>query len=247
MIRGISISFYVRKCVEFSVYLYRVCIARALIIFSILLSLMHYVEGMAAAVMTRPTPSSTSSSSSSKTRAATNNTMSSQYKTLIQIPPRLHLGDGAASSSSSSPRSSISSISSLSQSGGSDSGDRKRSSTNSGPSTIDTKTVQRRERDGGAGAAAAGKGKRERHERRERSSRIVLNGELIDSQLSPKTQESICQVFSFNTRGLGFEESIGQVWPLRCSFVVKELIETERAYVEALGDIIKVYVTCIYT
>ena len=76
--------------------------------------------------------------------------------------------------------------------------------------------------------------------RRERSSRLVLNGELVESQLSPRTQESIFQVFSFNTRAADFEESVSQVWPQRCSFVVKELIETERAYVEALGDIIKV-------
>ena len=75
---------------------------------------------------------------------------------------------------------------------------------------------------------------------RERSSRLVVNGVLVESQLSPKTQESICQVFSFDTKAANFEESMSQVWPHRCTFVVKELIETERAYVQALGDIIKV-------
>ena len=78
---------------------------------------------------------------------------------------------------------------------------------------------------------------------RERSSRLVVNGVLVESQLSPKTQESICQVFRFDTKAANFEESMGQVWPHRCTFVVKELIETERAYVQALGDIIKVYNT----
>ena len=76
---------------------------------------------------------------------------------------------------------------------------------------------------------------------RDRSSRIVLNGVLVESQLSPKTQESIEQVFSFDTKTADFEASVSQMWPHRCSFIVKELIETERAYVEALGDVIKVY------
>ena len=75
---------------------------------------------------------------------------------------------------------------------------------------------------------------------RERSLRLVLNGVLVDSQLSPKTEESITQVFSFDTKATDFEESVSQVWPLRCSFIVRELIETERTYVQALGEIIKV-------
>lgn len=75
---------------------------------------------------------------------------------------------------------------------------------------------------------------------RERSSRLVVNGELVYAELSPKTEESISQVFSFDTRAVDFEENMNQVWPHRCSFVVKELIQTERAYVKALGEIIKV-------
>ena len=38
------------------------------------------------------------------------------------------------------------------------------------------------------------------------------------------------------------EEEIKQAWPHRCCYVVKELLVTERVYVQALGDIIKVRV-----
>lgn len=81
---------------------------------------------------------------------------------------------------------------------------------------------------------------------RERSSRLVVNGELVYAELSPKTEESISQVFSFDTRTVDFEENMNQVWPHRCTFVVKELIQTERAYVKALGEIIKVIVNLIH-
>ena len=68
----------------------------------------------------------------------------------------------------------------------------------------------------------------------------MLDGVLVYSELSPKTQESISQVFSFDTKAAKFEASVSQVWPHHCAFVVKELIQTERAYVQALGEIIKV-------
>ena len=137
------------------------------------------------------------------------------------IPPRLQLSNGAASSSRDSQPSLVQSSEES----------RTLSSTHTGGKS--GRDSQRKERGGGGG-----RGERDRG--RERSSRLVLNGELVESQLSPKTQESIFQVFSFDTKATEFEESVSQVWPHRCSYVVKELIETERAYVEALGDIIKV-------
>lgn len=76
-------------------------------------------------------------------------------------------------------------------------------------------------------------------ERGKRQRREVTS--LIPS-ISPSTQESINVVFSFNTKGTDFEESVSQIWPRRCTFVVKELIQTERTYVKALGDVIKVHV-----
>ena len=76
-------------------------------------------------------------------------------------------------------------------------------------------------------------------ERGKRQRREVTS--LVPS-ISPSTQQSINVVFSFDTRGTDFEESVSQIWPRRCTFVVKELILTERAYVRALGDVIKVYV-----
>lgn len=36
------------------------------------------------------------------------------------------------------------------------------------------------------------------------------------------------------------EEQIREAWPLKCCFVVKEILQTEIAYVQALADIIKV-------
>ena len=63
--------------------------------------------------------------------------------------------------------------------------------------------------------------------------------------LSPGTQDSINLVFSFDMKGADFEESVREIWPRRCTFVVKELIETERVYVRALGDIIKARNVCL--
>lgn len=171
---------------------------------------------MAAAVMTRY--------GSNKPPTGT-----AAHKTRVNAPPRLHLSNGAAS------RDSIRSLSSLSRSCGDGGEYRDRSHTPTGGGTERRRTEGR--------GVVIGKGGRDRAtEGRERSSRIVLNGELVQSQLSPKTEESICQVFSFDTKAADFEESMSQVWPLRCSFVVRELIETERTYVQALGEIIKVCV-----
>lgn len=188
--------------------------------------------------MTRPTTNKPGMSSSSS------------HKTRVNIPPRLQLSNGAASAASSSRDSLPSLSSSCSSSSGEGNSNRGRSSTyNGGRAAAETRVSQtRRDRDRGTGGGAGGgkvakergSGEGGRGERRERSSRLVLNGELVESQLSPRTQESIFQVFSFDTGTADFEESVSQVWPHRCSFIVKELIETERAYVEALGDIIKV-------
>ena len=171
---------------------------------------------------------------------------SSQPKIRLNIPPRLHLGNGAASSLRDSlPTLSPSSVS------GSEGSSRTRSCSHTGPGRAAESTrVSQHRRDNERDRATGGREGKERAQlegggggRRERSSRLVLNGELVESQLSPRTQESIFQVFSFDTRAADFEESVSQMWPHRCSFVVKELIETERAYVEALGDIIKVHHT----
>ena len=34
-------------------------------------------------------------------------------------------------------------------------------------------------------------------------------------------------------------------WPSRCSYVLKELLETERVYVHDLGDVVKVSTLCL--
>lgn len=36
------------------------------------------------------------------------------------------------------------------------------------------------------------------------------------------------------------EEQIRDAWPLKCCFVVKEIMQTEIAYIQSLADIIKV-------
>ena len=145
-------------------------------------------------------------------------------KTRANAPPRLQLSNGAAS------RDGV--HASLAHSCDGDYRDRSHTHTGGGG---ERRRVER--------GVVIGKGGKERGVEvgRERSSRVVLNGELVESQLSPETEESICQVFSFDTKASDFEESMSQVWPLRCSFIVRELIETERTYVQALGEIIKVY------
>lgn len=168
---------------------------------------------MAAAVMTRYS-----------TKPAAAGTVT--HKTRVNAPPRLQLSNGAAS------RDSLHAFSSSARSYDGDYG-RDRSHTHTGGGA---------ERRRPEKMVVIGKGGKERGMEvgRERSSRLVLNGELVESQLSPETEESICQVFSFDTKAANFEESMSQVWPIRCSFIVRELIETERAYVQALGEIIKV-------
>ena len=60
----------------------------------------------------------------------------------------------------------------------------------------------------------------------------------IPNALSPTTEQSLSLVFGFNPAD--YEERIAAVWPLKCSYVVKEILETERGYIEALGKIIQV-------
>lgn len=45
----------------------------------------------------------------------------------------------------------------------------------------------------------------------------------------------VCIPFSYDA-----EEQIQEAWPIKCCFVVKEIMQTEIAYVQALEDIIKV-------
>jgi len=42
-------------------------------------------------------------------------------------------------------------------------------------------------------------------------------------------------------------ERLSDSWPVKCTYVVKELIVTERAYVQALADIIEVMVVPWYS
>ena len=35
-------------------------------------------------------------------------------------------------------------------------------------------------------------------------------------------------------------DKLSQSWPVKCTYIVKELIVTERAYVQSLADVIKV-------
>ena len=86
---------------------------------------------------------------------------------------------------------------------------------------------------GGSGSSNGGAGAERNRQQRDVASLSVPT-------LSPGTQDSINLVFSFDTKGADFEESVREIWPRRCTFVVKELIETERVYVRALGDVIKV-------
>lgn len=44
----------------------------------------------------------------------------------------------------------------------------------------------------------------------------------------------------FSSCSYEMEELIRESWPLKCCFVVKEIMQTEIAYVQALADIIKV-------
>ena len=60
----------------------------------------------------------------------------------------------------------------------------------------------------------------------------------ILSALSPTTERSLSEVFGFDPAE--HEGRITTVWPLKCSYVVKEILDTERGYIQALGKIIKV-------
>lgn len=142
------------------------------------------------------------------------------------IPPRLEL-NGAASRESLH-------INSAMANNSEDYSNRDRSCSSSSSNSSNGGGGERRRRDREPGGGTSRRGGRER------SSRLVVDGVLVYSELSPETQESISQVFKFDTKAAEFEDNMNQVWPHRCTFVVKELIETERAYVKALGEIIKV-------
>lgn len=169
------------------------------------------------------------------TRPSSNKPAAMSHKTRIKIPPRLQLSNGAASQDHHHHLPSLCD-SELHEKEGSS---RIRSSTHSGTLRVAGERQQRTSQRDKLLAAKVGK-ESTFEGGRDRSSRLVLNGVLVESQLSPKTQESIDQVFSFDTKTADFETSVSQMWPHRCSFIAKELIETERTYVEALGDIIKV-------
>ncbi len=56
--------------------------------------------------------------------------------------------------------------------------------------------------------------------------------------LSPRIQECVTTVFSFDD--MACRRSIEAVWPQQCAYIVMEIIHTERVYVQALADVIKV-------
>ena len=60
----------------------------------------------------------------------------------------------------------------------------------------------------------------------------------IPTGMSPRTQKCVTNVFSFDTQT--HDNRIREVWSSQCVYVIKEVLTTERAYVEALGDVIKV-------
>lgn len=62
---------------------------------------------------------------------------------------------------------------------------------------------------------------------------------ILPTSITPETQKSLDVIFSFDTEAN--EGRIAEVWPRRCSFIVKEILHTERNYVESLGEVIKVH------
>ena len=61
---------------------------------------------------------------------------------------------------------------------------------------------------------------------------------ILPTSITPETQKSLDAIFSFDTAAN--EGKIAEVWPQRCSYIVKEILHTERNYVESLGEVIKV-------
>ena len=49
--------------------------------------------------------------------------------------------------------------------------------------------------------------------------------------------DNVTFIFTFS---FDVDERIGEAWPVKCCFVVREIIQTEIAYVQSLGEIIKV-------
>lgn len=56
--------------------------------------------------------------------------------------------------------------------------------------------------------------------------------------LGPHVQERVASVFSFD--GVACKRRIEEVWPRRCAYIVMEIIHTEKTYIQALADVIKV-------
>lgn len=67
---------------------------------------------------------------------------------------------------------------------------------------------------------------------------------ILPTSITPETQRSLDVIFSFDTEAN--ESRIAEVWPRRCSFIVKEILHTERNYVESLGEVIKVHQRWVY-
>lgn len=66
----------------------------------------------------------------------------------------------------------------------------------------------------------------------------VHDSTCFPAALSPETQRCLEIVLSFDP--VANEDRIAQVWPQKCSYVVKEILHTERIFVQSLGEIIKV-------
>ncbi len=56
--------------------------------------------------------------------------------------------------------------------------------------------------------------------------------------LTPRVQECVTNVFTFDY--LACKTRIEEVWSQQCAYIVVELVQTERSYIQALGEVIKV-------
>lgn len=63
--------------------------------------------------------------------------------------------------------------------------------------------------------------------------------------ISPGTLQSMELLFSFSDTDI--LDKLAGSWPAKCTYIVKEVIETERTYVKSLTDIIKGYLTPMYS
>ena len=66
----------------------------------------------------------------------------------------------------------------------------------------------------------------------------VHDSTCFPAAITPETQRCLEIVLSFDP--VANEDRIAQVWPQKCSYVVKEILHTERIFVQSLGEVIRV-------